>query len=333
MADEKKGLVRSVKEMAAGPLLAGAEKVKSYDPNDAFIIAADPRGGSTWLFELLKKHPAVATLFEPLWLARVPEAIEAGFGYEQYIPEGADWPEAKAFFERVFSGGLLNKSLCAYSSSLDYFNAERLLVKFVRAKQLLPWLLEQFDFKFQPIVMTRHPVAVAVSMQRHGAWDEFKGAYRLPDDQRFGDYIEPHRAFLEGVKTVEERLIAQWCVANSYILHHPDNNKNWITLHYEHLNLAPEETLKHVYNIWGLDLPDGILADVNEASKTTIGGDFTADKKQQLTKWRQRINYADLKRYLEIFDHFEIELYGEDAMPNLNAKGIGHIPSVVAAGG
>ena len=52
---------------------------KSLDPKDALIICADPRGGSTWLYEMLSRLDGVTGLWEPLDIGRAALFRDLGF--------------------------------------------------------------------------------------------------------------------------------------------------------------------------------------------------------------------------------------------------------------
>ena len=42
------------------------EKFNNFNHNEPFLIFSDPRGGSTWLAELLSLIPKTAVIWEPL---------------------------------------------------------------------------------------------------------------------------------------------------------------------------------------------------------------------------------------------------------------------------
>ncbi|WP_299392785.1 sulfotransferase domain-containing protein [Pelagibius sp.] len=322
-AEGRRSLIKKSKWLATGALVAGANVFSRFDPKSAITVVADPRGGSTWLFEVLQGIRGVATVYEPLHLQNVPRLRSLGIGWEQHIPENESWPEVMRFFEDIYEGKVLNRFTCSYSNPLDYYRAERLLVKFVRAKLLLPWLLNRFRFDLKPLVLTRHPMAVAASMMRHGGWQHAPAAFPIPEE-RFAEFFEPHRARLAAVSTVEERHVAKWCLANQYLLQHAGNNRDWITIHYEHLVLAPQAVLAHVFDAWGMQMPRRIVDRLDIRSRTTV--DLAGDKSEQVQKWRHRFDSETRRKLLDLMDYFEVDLYGAGGLPNPRSPAAGFVP-------
>lgn len=79
-----------------------------FETSKHVLLFSDPRGGSTWLAEVLCKATQKPMIFEPLHLKNVSKVREIGFGWRQHIPEDADWPEAKSFFQNLFSKKIIN---------------------------------------------------------------------------------------------------------------------------------------------------------------------------------------------------------------------------------
>lgn len=297
----------------------------SFDPRNAIIISANPRGGSTWLFEMLKQIPGTASLLEPLHKSWIDEVNELNFDWHQRIPEEADWPEARALFERILSGHLVHPKTCQHSPISHYKSADRLVLKFVRANGLLPWLLRQFDFRLKPVVLTRHPFAMAASMVRHPGWSDMPSHYVFPQSP-FMEYSQDERSFLESLTTPEEVMVAKWCTRNRGLLRHPRHNQDWITLHYEILLLRPEDTIRYLFAEWNMPVPPAVLQNINKASREALETDFLRDKTYQLNKWHTRFTPQQIARLQRIMDFFEIDLYSKDPMPNLQSNLAGRQP-------
>src|SRR5690606_8614167 len=122
-------------------------RVIRFDPNKARIICGDPRGGTTWLAQLLNQLPGSALIWEPLAVSEVREVNALNFQWRQFIPQNESWPEARALMERILSGRLLSPYLCQQTTPGQFRHASHLLIKFCRANQLLPWLTKQFNFE------------------------------------------------------------------------------------------------------------------------------------------------------------------------------------------
>jgi hypothetical protein len=292
--------------------------MRDFDPSSNLILCGAPRGGSTWLAELLSQVPQTALLFEPLHLWRKPPFGELNFCGYQPIPEHADWPEARATFDAVFRGRFVNDWTGHQSSILAFLLAKRMLVKMVRATAMLPWLIRSFQFLNRPVLLVRHPLAVVASQLRFGfARDGFHG-FRIPDCP-FNEHFMKHRDFLSGLRTAEEGLAAHWCLANQVTLSSSGNDRAWTTVYYEHLLLDPERELRRIFENWELPLPRHLLNRVRRPSAKTIDSRFLSKPERQLDKWRQAFNDEQLERLVVVLEHFGFPGgYGLDPMPRVS---------------
>jgi hypothetical protein len=294
--------------------------VRNFDPRGNLILCSAPRGGSTWLAELLSQVPQTALLFEPLHLWRKPPLESLNFCGNQPIPEHADWPQARAAFDAIFRGHFVNDWTGHQSSILAFLRAKRMLVKMVRAHAMLPWLIRNFRFRNRPVLLVRHPLAVVASQLRFGfARDGFRG-FRIPECP-FNEHFQKHRNFLLELRTAEEVLAARWCLANQVPLNSADNDHAWTTVYYEHLLLDPERELRRIFENWELPLPGRIMDRVREPSAKTIDARFLKKPERQLDKWRKAFSDEQLEHLFAVLEHFAFPGgYGLDPMPNVKSS-------------
>jgi hypothetical protein len=210
----------------------------------------------------------------------------------------------------LLRGQILNTRTTHQTTREALQQADRLIVKFVRANALLPWLTNQFAFRHKPIHLVRHPFAVVSSQLRHGSWDDEYTGFDLSDDP----YSEPyrkHRPFLDTISSQEEKLTALWCLTNLIPLRHPDRDARWITIHYEHLR----EQLSRLFEQWKMDMPSGMENEMRAPSTTTKRGDSVRDSKKQLHHWQSKLDDEQLDRMRRVLSYFEVEYYGDEALP------------------
>lgn len=294
----------------------GAElisKFRSFDPRNNFYIFSDPRGGSTWLSELIQTVPFCAILWEPLHLEYSRVFRDLGFQWRQYIPEDEIWVEARKAFDQHFEG----KEWNIFSSQMTHFSdllfAERLIVKVCRGNRLLPWLTKQYEFKYKPIYMIRHPFAVVYSQLKQGGWDASWESFKLPNSP-FIDFEKQHFDFLGNLKSKEELLVANWCISNKQTLENVRSGVDWINIKYEDLFLNPDDTLKLVFDQWRLEFPSNM--DFSKNSRTSLGT-FTKDKMRQLSKWKNHFDSRQIDQMLRIIDYFQIKQYSDAVLPEI----------------
>ena len=282
-----------------------------FDPEQNLYVFSDPRGGSTWLHEIVSCVPRTAPLWEPLHPHHAPALARLGFSWRQYIPQSDDWPEARAALERTLRGRALN-SWSAKGPLRAYREADRLAVKVCRGNALLPWLARQFDFAFAPILLVRHPFAVVASQKAWGAWKHEKFSGVDPDGLDPETPFGRHAAFLTEIETWEEYRTAVWCATTGHALQVPD--PRWLTVHYEHLLEDPEPEVNRLFGEWGLPVPEstpnGLHTPSAMASRT-----LRSSADEQVTKWTRAFTPDEVRRMAAVLDEFGVTHYGKDPYP------------------
>ncbi len=304
----RKGLIDKIKL----PVRKYLEYSRKLDPNDATILVSDPRGGSTWLSECLLQDKKLALIWEPLHIGENRLFKEIGFDYRQHIPENDRWNEAQYRFEKLLSGGNLSVWTTSKVSLRKLQKSERLLFKFCRAHLLLPWLVNNFNFHRSPIYLVRHPFAVVKSQLKEDDWKTVKVPYPIPQG-RFNELFSRHQKFLEGLKTTEEVLMATWCICNGYLLTHPGNNIDWITITYENLLIRPEIEVHRISKRWGEKISVNVSAmnKPSSTSKTLYSG-----IQERLNTWEHYFSQDQINKFVDILDYFKIDLYSRDIIPS-----------------
>lgn len=289
----------------------------SFNPIHNFYVFSDPRGGSTWLAEMLCNIPRTAILWEPLMPKYVKEVRELGFSYRQHIPVDSVWSEARNAFDLINSGKVINEWTTLKSSEKQFLNAERLLVKYCRGNALLPWFCQQYTFRFIPIYLIRHPFSVVCSQLKQGGWDYTFSEFHIPKSPYNEIYIT-HEHYLKSLTTKEEALVASWCITNLIPLR--DNHKNWHEVYYEDLVLFPEKEIGKIFELWGLEIPALVLDEVRRPSSTTISIASAVDPIEQLSKWKRQLSPDQIARMSKVIEYFGLEYYDNSIYPRFSAN-------------
>ncbi|MEX0822252.1 MAG: hypothetical protein WD021_08925 [Rhodothermales bacterium] len=282
-----------------------------FDPTENLLVFSDPRGGSTWLAEMLMTVPRTVLLWEPLNVANVSFFDDLNFSLRQYVPPDADWEEARQRFERLFRGDLIDHWTC--QDPIGLARAERMVVKVCRGNALLPWMSATFDLAYEPVYLVRHPFAVVASQLRYGAWEDYEG-FEVPKGP-FDSYYREHEAYVQSLETVYEGLVAQWCLTNLVPLRSPRNDVDWITVYYEDLLADSDAQIRRIFDRWRMEPPPGIFAAAGRASSTTRRATFNDDVNRQLSKWMAYFDDEAVDRMMAVLDHFGVSEYGRDVRP------------------
>lgn len=291
-------------------------KNKQFDPLNALLVLGDPRGGSTWMTEILKQIPYTEILWEPLWLSQEPTFRKLGFSYRQFLEEDFQDEIIRNTFEKLFRGEVLNNYICQKSNPIAFKNAENLLIKFCRANQLLPWITKNFLFKFSPVYIVRHPCAVIASQLNHGAWRNISPKINTDNNRLFAEFEMKHLKYIESIDTIEKRLAFYWALCNSVPLKHGKNNIDWITINYENLIIDGKNQLKRIEKKWGVKLPPESYSMLKKPSHTARNDSpIRSGDGFQLNYWKSELSQIQVNNILEVLEYFEIDTYSEEIMP------------------
>ena len=285
------------------------------DPKNNIIISGLPRGGTTWIAEVMETISDSLLLWEPLNVFTLAETTDLEFSWRQYIPEHAQWPEAFFFFSELFHGKRIHP---LYFRKWDFpLKAKRrLLIKFCRANRLLPWLVTNFRLK-PPVYLVRHPCAVVSSQLRYGAWTQIKPSVMFSDHTRYGkEFYEPYRRILARLSSTEELLTALWCLDNIIPLRHRDNNIKWTTVSYEGLLLRGEEELRRIFKRLEIEIPLKTMHRLSHPSSETKHGSPLLCGGDQLSGWRSHLNSEQIAMILHTLEDFEMtDIYDDGLEP------------------
>lgn len=306
-------LTSRMKPPVAGFVHQHLWRLGRFDPAEAMIVCGDPRGGSTWITEVLASIPRTSIVWEPLDINRIEAVRNLGFSWRQHIPEDASWPEAEAYFDALFRGKILRWPLTRMASVRELVRTRHLLFKFTRANALLPWLTQRFQFLYDPVYIVRHPFAVVASQLKHGSWDNMMHGGRLLQSP-FSTPYRQHAEYLEQLGTREEQLTALWCLTNPIALDNPRNDRDWITIFYEEMLMNPVPQVERVFSSWGVPMPE-LTNTVRAPSSSTKEPTFQESVLGQLTKWQRQLDDEQVARMAGVLNYFEIDIYSVDPMP------------------
>lgn len=295
-------------------LLSTHASLKRRRPEAAVVLSCYARSGSTWLQELLSPMLKAATVWEPFHLDEAPKVRDLGFGWREYIPLDAEWPEAEDLFRQILSGRLINAWTGSASRFSHFLTADRLLVKCCRANSFLPWMVRRVAFEMQPVHFLRHPFAVVPSMLKFGKFDGrglhdalFKGSYV--------DRLSHHNDYILGLQSDEERIVAIWCRSQIPCLTDPERDRYWITSYYEQLLLDPDAEIARIFSKWDRPVPSDVQERVGRPSRMTQGDALQSDAMAQISKWQDVLPDSKQRAMLAVLGHFGVTCYGQDPFP------------------
>jgi len=311
-----------------------------FNSQNTVAVFAQPRGGSTWFTNLINALPHSAKIDGPLYqgafipdgtmpsgkVSKLKSLNELDLHFHQYIPHNADWPEAKDFFQQLFSQHFYTPYLFQETSLSELTKARRFVFKFYHASLMMPWIVENFDVK--SIFLVRNPYAVIASQLNYYAFEQtiLTGQYKIPTF-RFSEFFDQYEDILTEIKKPEEILAARWCLNYMPLVSNPDNNRKWLTVSYESMLLHKEQELERVFNFIGQPIPAGIEKIYRIPSiSTEKSADEIKDVTKHLNNWKFRLSSEQIENIGKVLRKFQVVGYSEEMEPNYDVIYNGAIP-------
>lgn len=271
-----------------------------FDESKIYIITSSPRSGSTLLGQVLDEIPKSCPLFEPLQLNYVPEAKAAGFSWRTYVHPDKEWGRGKAFFHKIFEGRVINPWTTMEMSLTKAIKANCMVVKFVRANRLLPWLCNNFTIP-KPILLLRHPCGVVASQLNYDhAWSDIQRP-EIPE------YIQQYPKFIEIIEEANseiEFLTITWILDQLPVLL-SETPERWMIITYEDLIRQPEKTLKYISNQWQVNLnTEKALAKLHKPSTVVSTSGISG-----VNGWQKKLTKEQINTILKLVHAFGLSFY------------------------
>ena len=267
---------------------------------EAVVVIGSPRSGTTWLMRLIAERPDYCALFEPLHTRWWPAARGSGFGDRP--SEGDD--RTRQYMRRILNGTVASRRprwspriegdvKRLIPGMVQRMWADCLVIKFVRAVRLLPWMVEHFPQQ-RYIYVARNPYAVVSSQLRTGITgygdsdllDKVRQSDRMLT--RFYDRIRTDaEQVLDGTvedrfESVEECLALSW-YADNIVAQQIADHEAVLAVKYEDLLQTRDAERRRIQNHIGAAVRPREEGNVRKPQS-------------QLTKWSRHLSGAQVER-------------------------------------
>jgi hypothetical protein len=298
---------------------------RTYDINNTIVISGVPRGGTTWLYEmLLESIPRSCGIWEPLSLESKynVRVRQLNFAWRQYMDPMREWKEAEGLFRDILAGANINRSyIYNYSSTFEYLkrisSSETYVIKFCRANRLLKWMVEKVHDTV-PILLVRHPCAVVSSQLEHGSWKHVKEESSSEHPVLNPEYLKKEPWIMKIVRKIsrpEEKLAVTWCLDHYVPLSSPKPHP-WILTAYEKLVTDGENEIRRIFAILGREVPKEIWRYLKRPSTSTKEDSNVARGGDRLSTWKRRLNEGQQRRVLSLVSDFGLDFYTDKLEPD-----------------
>jgi len=296
-------------------------KINSYYTKDTLVISGTPRGGTTWLMEILETLPGYKSIFEPLNKVWYPEVKRIGIPYDPYIPSEEEFQKLKIYFEEVFTG-----KVASFFPHIQYIYpktilhrilAKNIVVKFVRANTILPWMASNFNLRAIYFII-RHPCATIASQIESGVYPKINKDIFLKEISKT-PYIYENKDIVKKLEKIDskiELLAAIWSFEQFIPL--SLHKASWYTVVYEKLIMDWGKELEKIFDYINEAVPKKAYEKRRIPSIVTIDKSYIGTKKQ-LEKWKKKLSKRQIENILRVTRWFGMDFYDESIEPDYDA--------------
>lgn len=274
------------------------------------LLFASPRGGSTWITELIASQPRFWPISEPLNLRSVWVRKHLKLNSFKELYGDSATQKIYEYYQKILAGGYADLRL---RPGLPFYRlfTNRIVVKENQGcLDRMGWFEDSFGVKI--IHLIRHPIPVALSREVFPLLDEFAEC-ALRSQFSTEELLLADRIIASGSHL--EKGVLAWC------LHHLPalraERESWLRISYEETVLQPENVIDRLVNTLSLSDSDRMKRQIVEPSQVTRKSN--AETRKLLTgkqnreflihKWKRRVSDADLQRVDAILQTFDAKIY------------------------
>lgn len=288
----------------------------SGQPN--VFLFATPRGGSTWVMEIIGSQPGFKRCSEPLNLRHPIVRKHLGLSSWRELYNDSALPA----IERYFKGFVQGKLHFRDPSPLKrYYRliTRRIVLKIIHGGE--QWINRFRDSCNGRIVyLLRHPIAVSLSRTQYPRIEAFLNSDYTKNFSK--EQLGGSRRILQSGSDLD-RGVLSWCLQNAVSLRNiqPD----WAVVSYEQLVVDPKPVVDCLAEKLELPRKDPMLGALETPSAVLYKSDREtqqmlqkkADRSALVEKWRKHITKHDEQRAMDILKIFDINAYhAGEVMPS-----------------
>jgi LPS sulfotransferase NodH len=295
--------------------IAAANNLHRPDGRPNVFLFSAPRGGSTWLTELIATQPGFKPCDEPFNLRTPAVAHElARLGIYRWNDLYDGRPEASmhAYVRAIVDGSSGHMNPFFYRNHFRLVT-HRIVFKILHAgEDRINWFRDHFDGRV--VLLLRHPIPVTLtrkSLPRLRAFIDTSYSQSLSEEQR---RLARH---LTETGSDREKGMLDWCLQHAIPLR--DATDDWTIVTYEQLVLDPATVIAHLAERLELPRPEAMMRRLREPSSSTHQSDAMSQEvlrghqpdrgRWLVEKWRTKVSDSEEKQLMDILAAFGIDVY------------------------
>jgi hypothetical protein len=287
-------------------------------------LYASRRSGSTLLMEMIAVNPGILFSDQPFGvytassanLNRLPVFASGQIAY----PDDQEQLVLQQYLERLLDGRIKANAPWKFWSLEFHFRNDRICLKITDAKSLIDWIAAKFDVS--TVVLTRHPIAQALSVARMGWFPTGKGLLRNRAyvERWLSDDLEAYCwNIYQGASDLTRRTL-DWALENLPMLRQLPERPDWLFVTYEDLVTDTRAVVDHLAERLELPAREQMIRRADRPSRSTRRESSPERQRmiaqrnrgQLLDSWRSQISLNELQSCFAVLDRLAIDLYRPD---------------------
>lgn len=286
---------------------------------DIFLFSTR-RSGSTLLRDMISSQRGFNYIDQPFDLTENqfnPYRHWFPIEYRQgqiVTPSESEQAAIKHYLDGLLSRKYIVRSQWRFWDKSYHWKWDRYLVKELSTKALMPWFEETWGERIRIVFLIRHPLATIRSIAEQ-TWDHTYQSFL--DNPEFAESQLSHKMREAGRKIAAngspvEQHVLDWCLENLIPLRlwktHP-----WVTVSYEKIIAAPEQTAQRLCRQLDLPEPGTMIGTVAIPTRSATPQSRELIKQSgpltRLSAWMRSYDPQTLAEAARILDIFEIDVY------------------------
>jgi hypothetical protein len=270
-------------------------------------VVSSPRGGSTWLGEVLSEGGNSLFIDEPLFVNSHKRLNKADIRWKIHLDYKNKEEKYIRFFNDLFSLQFFHWRPLVKNKISKFIFTDRLVFKFINANLLMDYFAAYLKSE-KLIYMIRNPYAVISSQLNHDGW---LWAQKVTT-KKIPEYMLNIECFKNldfkelNDLTPEQVLTFNWCLTNKPVISSLNNNKKWLTVTYENLIERESSDLVRIREF--IDEKKNLnTALISSSTKGNSADDIKLGN--QLNKWKSKLTDQQIENIHTILHHFDFVVY------------------------
>ena len=288
------------------------------DKGNIFLFAT-PRGGSTWLMEIIASQPGMKYFDEPFNIRRDNvKTVNVFNDWADLMPDSCDKELIIKHLKNLESNKIRHMNPPPFRKNHRVFTS-RIVYKIHELEHLIDEIKDEFNGYI--LYLLRHPIANTISRHVFPRLNYFIDSDFYNDNYLTVDQIQEIRKIIDN-GTEFQKGIVSWCYENIIPLT-SSHRSDFCFVTYEELLLNPEKTCKLMMEKLNLSDLNSMLKSIGDPAMNIMmsnndtldiikNTDFTNKNLKLVKKWKSRVSEQEEDQAFEILELFGLNAYIKD---------------------